>query len=203
MKVGVSLFLRDRFVETNDDEAAVKPIGTVCVILGDVVARKQQAGIPKPWEIYSDTYTADQVCEKYGRLTPISDIKCIKAVSLIPGEKLSDFGSNTEYFRANVGLYRGKQSPKEVIEELTGLYSDGMTDSDAKINGQPAYYRRVSNESYTDVNYVIKSNAADEFVIVTARVASTHYTPGGAADDEKDFTRFEPGIKAIAQSVKF
>ncbi|MDR0957477.1 MAG: hypothetical protein LBM09_02805 [Candidatus Nomurabacteria bacterium] len=161
--------------------------------------------LPKPWEAYSDTYTADRLCEEEGDLT-MTDIRCVKAVSLIPGEKLSDYKDNDEYFRVNIQLYHNdpsRYSLSDIIEKVYGIGTDGVVDSSEDINGYRSYYRKFVSESYTDVDYIISANnKTNDFVIIHARIASKHYTQG-KVDDEKDFTRFESDIKKIAESVSF
>jgi hypothetical protein len=154
--------------------------------------------IPTPWEVYSDTQC------KTESLTATSTATYVGA-SLIPGEKLSTFMNNDEYFTVDVKLVANTSfSPKEIVEEMTGLYASGMTDSNASIGGYDAYYRKVVNDSYTDVNYAVKSNNSDTIVLVYARTVSKHYSyPSHQVDDEKDFTHFESDIKQVAESVRF
>jgi hypothetical protein len=168
--------------------------------------------IPESWEIYSDTYTADKTCHEAGSSFIGEDnIRCIEGVSLIPGEKLSDFKNNNEYFKVDIKVFHNGSpyySPFGVMEILSGEKTNEMTDSDKSINGYEAYYRRIVNKSYTDVIYIIhanpETNKRNDFIIISARTASKHYTQNGEnVDDEKDFTRFESAIKQIADSVTY
>lgn len=165
--------------------------------------------IPEPWEITSDPLGFDKGCPTVTVVTPPEAINCIAAVGLIPGVRFSQFDGSLvqegqEHFMVNIGVRSDPRSLEEIIEEPTGLYTNDMTDSRASINGYQAYYRRISNNSYTDIWYLIRSNSSDAVVAIYARVLSRHYTPGGqSVDNEADFTRFEPAIKQIAHSVKF
>jgi len=129
----------------------------------------------------------------------------IDSIALLPGEKLrTKYGDGTEYFNVVVCVFGNskKLSPETFLSDSSaGGLGEGVSNSadktsDAAINGNPAYYRKIySSSGYQEVHYVISAN--NKLVYVYARTYDKSDTLTGVGD----FTKFEPDIAKLANSV--
>lgn len=129
---------------------------------------------------------------------------CVVGGTLLPDEKLrTKYGDGSEYFTVQISLYENSDNmlPKLWLQEK--LLNDGDTSfendsiSAEKINGYDALYARTTGTVYDEVWYIITANA--KTVLITART----YEPAMLEDGSTigDFRKFEPQIKAIAESI--
>jgi hypothetical protein len=103
--------------------------------------------------------------------------------------------------RWHVLVVKSDLKPKKWSEGPLGLPSaEFVQQSEASINGYEAYYAKIANKSYVDLNYVISSNGY--VVYFQERESDKHYTPQGVIDESNDFAKFTPGFVEMVNSIQ-
>lgn len=154
---------------------------------------KVSLSLPADWSAFNRKDNPDS-CGFPGADTNILG-SCILSVGVAP-TVIKDVNN----VRWSIKIYKTNADPKVWAELPLGLPSaDFAEQSTQSINGYTSYYVKVSNDSYTDLNYLISHDGY--LVYLYERESDKHYSPDGKLDKETDLSGYTPAFKEIVNSL--